>query len=94
MGVNGQRIWHEGLVDMCIESNLADRNKEAINKAMIVRSGKDISWYSFRHSFITFRLNAGHPIKNRCTLQYINRVHTKKLLPRRSDGFQGIDNWS
>ena len=58
-----ERIWHEGLVDMCIEANLADRNKEAINKAMIVRSGQDISWYSFRHSFITFRLNAGHPIQ-------------------------------
>ena len=48
---------------MCIEANLADRNKDAVNKCMIVKSGKDISWYSFRHSFITFRLNAGHPIQ-------------------------------
>ena len=58
-----ERIWSEGLVDMMIEANLADRNKEAVNKAMIVKSGKDISWYSFRHSFITWRLNAGHPIQ-------------------------------
>ena len=58
-----ERIWSEGLVDMMIEANLANRNKEAVNKAMIVKSGKDISWYSFRHSFITWRLNAGHPIQ-------------------------------
>ena len=58
-----ERIWHEGLVDMMMEANLADRNKEAVNKAMIVKSGKDISWYSFRHSFITWRLTSGHKIE-------------------------------
>ena len=58
-----ERIWSEGLVDMMIEANLADRNQEATNKAMLVKSGKDISWYSFRHSFITWRLNSGHPIQ-------------------------------
>ena len=58
-----ERIWHEGLVDMCMEANLADRNKDAVNKVMIVKSGKDISWYSFRHSFISWRLNSGHPIQ-------------------------------
>ena len=30
---------------------------------MLVKSGKDISWNSFRHSFITWRLNSGHPIQ-------------------------------
>ncbi len=58
-----ERIWHEGLVDMMIEADLADRNKDAVNKAMIVKSGKDLTWYSFRHSFISWRLNAGHPIQ-------------------------------
>ena len=58
-----ERIWHEGLVDMCMEADLAVRNKDAVNKAMIVTSGKDLSWYSFRHSFISWRLNSGHPIQ-------------------------------
>jgi len=58
-----ERIWNEGLVDMMIEANLADRNTEAVNKAMIVKSGKSISWYSFRHSFITWRLNSGQNIQ-------------------------------
>ena len=58
-----ERIWHEGLVDMMMEADLADRNKEAVNKAMIVKSGKDISWYSFRHSFITWRLKSGQKIE-------------------------------
>ena len=30
---------------------------------MIVNTGKDLSWYSFRHSFITWRLNAGMNIQ-------------------------------
>ncbi len=58
-----ERIWHEGLVDMMIEANLADRNKESVNKTMIVKSGKQCSWYNFRHTFITWRLNAGMSIQ-------------------------------
>ena len=62
-----ERIWHEGLVDMMIEANLADRNKESVNKTMIVKSGKQCSWYNFRHTFITWRLNAGMSIQEVAT---------------------------
>ncbi|WP_288239541.1 site-specific integrase [uncultured Prochlorococcus sp.] len=59
-----ERIWQEALVDMMIEAGLADRRKlnedgkPLVNKAMNIRSGKKISWYSFRHSFITFMLQS------------------------------------
>ena len=58
-----EKIWQEALVDMMMEADLADRKKfhedgkPVVNKAMDIRSGKKISWYSFRHSFITFMLN-------------------------------------
>ena len=57
-----ERIWVEGLYDLLIESDLADRNQEAVNKAVILKNGKKISRYSFRHTFITMRLRDGMPI--------------------------------
>ena len=39
-----------GLVDMCIESNLADRNKG--NKQSDDSESGKFSWYSFRHSLL------------------------------------------
>ena len=59
------RIWSENLIDMMIEADLATLNpKSSTNcRSMIVNTGKDLSWYSFRHSFITWRLNAGMNIQ-------------------------------
>ena len=78
-----ERIWTEALVDMMMEADLADRKKvnkrgnKVKTKAMIVRSSKKITWYSFRHSFITFKLKnvAVHKVANYCdtSIPYIER---------------------
>ena len=59
------RIWSENLIDMMIEADLAKLNPKSSSncRSMIVNTGKDLSWYSFRHSFITWRLNAGMNIQ-------------------------------
>ena len=78
-----ERIWKEALVDMMMEADLADRKKVDKNgkklktKAMIVRSGKKITWYSFRHSFITFKLKTVklHKVATYCdtSIPYIDK---------------------
>ena len=84
-----ERIWEDGLTDLCIEADLADLNKEAVNKAKIVKNGKDLTWYSFRHSFITWRLDAGVPIQeiaNHCdtSIEYIQKhyYHPDLMSPK------------
>ncbi len=90
-----ERIWTEGLVDLMIESDLADRRKfnedcePLTTKAMDVRSGKKITWYSFRHSFITFNLNSDgmdiHEVSEFCdtSIEYIKKhyYHPDLLSP-------------
>ena len=78
-----ERIWKEALVDMMMEADLADRKKvtkmrkKLKTKAMIVRSGKKITWYSFRHSFITFKLKTVklHKVATYCdtSIPYIDK---------------------
>ena len=59
------RVWSENLIDMMIEADIATLNPKSTSncRSMIVNTGKDLSWYSFRHSFITWRLNAGMNIQ-------------------------------
>ena len=44
--------------------HLADWGKDDSNnlRKVDIHSGKNITWYSFRHSYITMRLKAGVPI--------------------------------
>ena len=90
-----ERIWTEALVDIMIEADLADLKKVDENgkrpktKSMIVRSGKTITWYSFRHSMITFMLNSGgmqlHEVSEFCDtdITYIKKhyYHPDLLSP-------------
>ncbi len=57
-----ERIWVSNLYHLLIEAGLADRNQETVNDAVIMKNGKKISRYSFRHTFITRRLRDGMPI--------------------------------
>ena len=59
-----ERIWKDGLYEMLVEARLADWAPDDSNNARKVKvhSGKNLTWYSFRHTHITFRLNAGTPI--------------------------------
>jgi len=58
------RIWHGAISDLLVEARLADWTDDSNSqtKKITVHSGKQLSWYSFRHTYITMRLSAGTPI--------------------------------
>ena len=74
------RIWRDGLLEMLVEAGLAtwvadDSNNQ--RKAEI-KSGKILTWYSFRHTWITFALERGVPIATVCnncdtSIEYIQQ---------------------
>tara|TARA_B100000579_G_scaffold373792_1_gene337616 strand:+ start:144 stop:1589 length:1446 start_codon:yes stop_codon:yes gene_type:complete len=59
-----ERIWKDGLTEVLVESRLADWGEDDSNnlRKVDIHSGKNITWYSFRHSYITMRLKAGVPV--------------------------------
>ena len=63
-----KRMWSTNLNEMLVESGLASfRPRENNNCLQVtVHSAKKFSWYSFRHTFITFALNRGVPITTVC----------------------------
>jgi len=74
------RIWEDYLMELLVEARLADWNLTTKqgqgNKRIVIHSGKTLTYYSFRHTYITFRLNAGVPlaiVASNCntSMQYI-----------------------
>ena len=59
-----ERIWKDSLAEVLVESDLGVWGKDDSNnlRKVDVHSGKSITWYSFRHSYITMRLKAGVPV--------------------------------
>ena len=59
-----ERIWKDSLAEVLVESRLGDWGKDDSNnlRKVDIHSGKNITWYSFRHSYITMRLKAGVPV--------------------------------
>ena len=72
------RIWGDSLKEMLVESGLATWSEDDSNncRKIEVTSGKTLTWYSFRHSWITFALERGVPIATVCnncdtSVQYV-----------------------
>ncbi len=59
-----ERIWKDSLAEVLVESRLGDWGEDDSNnlRKVDIHSGKNITWYSFRHSYITMRLKAGVPV--------------------------------
>ena len=59
-----ERIWQDSIADLLVEARLADWREDANSqvKKVVIHSGKNITWYSFRHTYITMRLSAGVPL--------------------------------
>ena len=59
-----ERIWKDSLAEVLVEYDLGVWGKDDSNnlRKVDVHSGKSITWYSFRHSYITMRLKAGVPV--------------------------------
>ena len=59
-----ERLWKDAISEALVEARLADWSEDDSNncRKIDVHSGKNITWYSFRHTHITLRLNAGTPV--------------------------------
>ena len=59
-----ERLWKDSISEGLVEARLADWSEDDNNncRKINVHSGKNITWYSFRHTQITLRLNAGTPV--------------------------------
>ena len=61
------RIWEDYLKEMLVEARLANWSEgmtrgKGSGLKIDIHSGKNITFYSFRHTHITFRLKAGTPM--------------------------------
>ena len=74
------RIWEDYLMEVLVEARLANWNPDmkrgSTNKKIVIHSGKNITFYRFRHTYITMRLKNGTPlaiVASQCntSLQYI-----------------------
>ncbi len=56
--VFSERIWKDSLCEMLVEAGLAKWAEEDSNnqRKIEISSGKNLTWYSFRHTYITFQL--------------------------------------
>jgi len=59
-----ERIWQGNIADMLVEARLANwkEGSNSQNKWIDILSGKTLTWYSLRHTYITMRLSAGVPL--------------------------------
>ena len=59
-----ERIWQDSNADLLVEARLADWKEDANSqvKKVVTHSGKNITWSSFRHTYITMRLSASVPL--------------------------------
>ena len=53
-----ERIWQDSISDLLVEATLANwrEDHDSQTKKVIVHSGKTLTWYSFRHTYITMPL--------------------------------------
>jgi hypothetical protein len=53
-----ERIWKDSLCEMLVEAGLAQWADDDSNnhRKIVINSGKNLTWYSFRHTYITFQL--------------------------------------
>ena len=66
------RNWRDGLQEMLVESGLAtwaEGDSNTLRKTNI-RSGENLSWYSFRRTWITFSLKRGVFVETVCNNCY------------------------
>ena len=86
------RIWRDGLQEMLVESGLAtwaEGDSNDLRKTDIT-SGKNLTWYSFRHTWITFALERGVPIATVCnncdtSIQYVQEHYFHYDAKRATD---------
>ena len=59
-----EHLWKDSISEAMVKAHLADRSEDDSNncRKIDIHSGKNITWYSFRHTHITLRLNAGTPV--------------------------------
>ena len=74
------RIWRDGLLEMLVEAGLATWAPDDSNnqRKAVIKTGKLLTWYSFRHTWITFALDRGVPIATVCnncdtSIEYIQQ---------------------
>ncbi len=74
------RIWRDSLLEMLVEAGLATWSADDSNnqRKAEIKSGKILTWYSFRHIWITFALERGVPISTVCnncdtSIEYIQQ---------------------
>ena len=86
------KCWRDGLQEMLVESGLAtwaEGDSNDLRKTDIT-SGKNLTWYSFRHTWITFALERGVPIATVCnncdtSIQYIQEHYFHYDAKRATD---------
>jgi hypothetical protein len=86
------RIWRDSLQEMLVESGLttlAEGDSNDLRKTEIA-SGKNLTWYSFRHTWITFALERGVPIATVCnncdtSIQYVQEHYFHSDAKRATD---------
>ena len=59
-----ERLWKDSIAEALVGARIADWSEDDSNncRKINVHSGKNITQYSFRHTHITLRLNAGTPV--------------------------------
>jgi len=74
------RIWRDSLLEMLVEAGLATWSADDSNnqRKAVIKSGKILTWYSFRHTWITFALERGVPVATVCnncdtSIEYIQQ---------------------
>ena len=75
-----ERLWRDGLFEAMVEAGLAQWSEDDSNnlRKIDIYSGKTLSWYSFRHTFITLSLERGVPLATLCancdtSMQYVEQ---------------------
>ena len=95
------RIWRDGLLEMLVEAGLATwADPNSVNQRKVeISSGKTLTWYSFRHTWITFALERGVPIATVCnncdtSIEYIQEHYfhydAKRATEALSTGRKGL----
>ena len=81
-----ERIWQDSIADLLVEARLADWREDANSqvKKVVIHSGKNITWYSFRHTYITMRLSAGVPLPTVAANTDTSMKYTRALLSLQS----------
>ena len=56
-----ERSWQDSIADLLVKARFVDWRDDANSqvKKVVIHSGKTLTWYSFRHTYITMRLSAG-----------------------------------